>query len=553
MSRPRPPPWKTKVVEPIELRSPAERRIAIGEAGFNTFLLRSEDVFVDLLTDSGTSALSQEQRAAMELGDEAYSGSRSFFRLEQAVRDTFGYRYLIPSPPGTRRGAPARARARPAGDDRPVEPLLHDVARARGACRRTLGRRRRRRGNRTAVAVPVQRQHRPRPARGGARSGRTRRGRLRTPGGVPEHGRRPAVLDREPRRGSRADASARRPLHPRRDPDLRERPLRQGAGAGLRGTHAARARPAHRRPRRRRDLQLQEGSLRADRRLRRRERPRARASASRAGRRLRRAFRTTAAWPDTTWRRSLRGSASRPTSGSSPRTSRRRGTSVPLLEDADVPIVVPVGAHAVFVDAKRFLPHLEQTEFPAQTLAAAFYLAGGVRSMERGIVSGQHGSDPYDGLELVRLTLPRRVYTQEHLDLGRRRRRARPLASRRDSGPADHLRARAPQVLPGTLRAAADVPRDRRRRRGGDGRGAPATYLSGCQSGRNAAGTGSSTHLRFIRTRRPGFPRPRTRTRAEPRRLAGGRTRGRPGNPGRPDTRASLSHRRSTTRTASRR
>jgi tyrosine phenol-lyase len=69
----------------------------------------------------------------------------------------------------------------------------------------------------------------------------------------------------------------------------------------------------------------------------------------------------------------------------------------------------------VFVDAKRFLPHLEQIDYPAQTLAAAFYLAGGVRSMERGIVSGQHGAEPYDGLELVRLTLPRRVYTQEHL------------------------------------------------------------------------------------------------------------------------------------------
>jgi tyrosine phenol-lyase len=86
-----------------------------------------------------------------------------------------------------------------------------------------------------------------------------------------------------------------------------------------------------------------------------------------------------------------------------------------LLEDAGVPIVEPVGAHAVFLDAKRFLPHLLQTELPAQMLAAALYLAGGVRSMERGIVSGQHGSDPYDGLELVRLTLPRRVYTQEHL------------------------------------------------------------------------------------------------------------------------------------------
>jgi tyrosine phenol-lyase len=80
-----------------------------------------------------------------------------------------------------------------------------------------------------------------------------------------------------------------------------------------------------------------------------------------------------------------------------------------------VPTVVPVGAHAVFLDAKRILPHMPQAELPAQTLAAALYLAGGVRSMERGIFSAQHGDERYDGLELVRLTLPRRVYTSEHL------------------------------------------------------------------------------------------------------------------------------------------
>jgi tyrosine phenol-lyase len=91
-----------------------------------------------------------------------------------------------------------------------------------------------------------------------------------------------------------------------------------------------------------------------------------------------------------------------------------------LLLSAGVPIVVPVGGHAVFIDARKFLPHLRQEEFPAQALASAIYLHSGVRGMERGIVSA--GRDRTSGeqnrtmLELVRLTIPRRVYTQSHMD-----------------------------------------------------------------------------------------------------------------------------------------
>ncbi len=88
---------------------------------------------------------------------------------------------------------------------------------------------------------------------------------------------------------------------------------------------------------------------------------------------------------------------------------------------ADVPIVTPIGGHAVYLDARRFYPHIKQDEFPAQMLAAQLYLDSGVRSMERGVVSA--GRDPetgdhhYPKLELVRLAIPRRVYTQAHMDV----------------------------------------------------------------------------------------------------------------------------------------
>jgi tyrosine phenol-lyase len=86
-----------------------------------------------------------------------------------------------------------------------------------------------------------------------------------------------------------------------------------------------------------------------------------------------------------------------------------------------VPVVRPIGSHGVFLDAKRILPHLDQDKLPAQSLAAVLYLDSGVRSMERGVVSAgrnkQTGEHNYPELELVRLTIPRRVYTQAHMDV----------------------------------------------------------------------------------------------------------------------------------------
>ena len=218
-----PPPWKIKVIEPIALREPERRRDAIEEAGWNTFLLRSDDVFIDLLTDSGTSAMSQEQRAAMELGDEAYAGSRSFFRLEAAMRDVYGYRHLIPTHQG--RGAEhllARVLVRP-GSVVPSN-LYFTTSRVHVELAGGVW---------CDVSVPeASDPTSPFPFKGNIdlvalervlhEAGAGER-RVRPPGGVPEHGRRPAVLAGQPAGRARADAGVRRAAHPRRDAAVGER------------------------------------------------------------------------------------------------------------------------------------------------------------------------------------------------------------------------------------------------------------------------------------------------------------------------------------------
>lgn len=413
-------PWKIKMVEPIRLTSLAEREQAIADAGYNTFLLRSEDVYIDLLTDSGTSAMSDRQWAGMMLGDEAYAGSRNFYRLEEAVHRHYGFEHLIPTHQG--RGA----------EHLLSRILIHPGDHIPGNMYFTTTRLHQELAGGTFHDVIIDEAHDPRsehPFKGNidltkldqlvAGVGADRipyvcvAATVNLAGGQPislanlrevrawtaAHGIR-IILDatravenawfiqqREPGQAGRLVADILLDLCALSDgatmSGKKDSLVNIGGWLGLRDPDLAEEA---------RNLVVVYEGLHTYGGL--------------AGRDM----------------EAMAIGIEESVQEDHIRT--RIGQVLYLgerLRAAGVPLVEPIGGHAVFLDAAAILEHLPRDQFPAQALAAALYLESGVRAMERGAVSA--GRDPVTGenrfpaLELVRLTIPRRVYTQAHMDV----------------------------------------------------------------------------------------------------------------------------------------
>jgi tyrosine phenol-lyase len=413
-------PWKIKMVEPLAQLDRAGRERAIREAGYNTFLLRSDDVYIDLLTDSGTSAMSDRQWAGMMLGDEAYAGSRNYYRLEDAVQRRYGYRYLVPVHQG--RGA----------EHLISQTLIKPGDHVPGNMYFTTTRLHQELAGATFHDVIIDEAHDPEslhPFKGNVDLAKVERliaevGAERIPyvslaGTVNMAGGQPvsmanarelrALLDRH---GIRLLLDATRMAEnaffiQEREPGYADRSIAEillefcsltdGAWMSAKkdnlvnigGWLAVNDQDVFEELR---NLVVVYEGLHT--------------YGGMAGRDME----ALAIGID----ESVQDQHVRSRIGQ----VRYLGE---LLTDWDIPIVQPVGGHAIFLDARRFYPHLAQDLFPAQTLAAELYLDSGIRSMERGIASA--GRDPATGdhhrpkLELTRLTIPRRVYTQAHMDV----------------------------------------------------------------------------------------------------------------------------------------
>ncbi|MBN1283313.1 MAG: tyrosine phenol-lyase [Proteobacteria bacterium] len=414
-------PFKIKMVESIRMTTRADREKAIREAGYNTFLLRSEDVWIDLLTDSGTAAMSDYQWAGMMQGDEAYAGSRNFYFMEEVIRDVMGYRHIVPAHQG--RGAEnilSKAMIKPgdhvAGNMYFTTTRLHQEL--AGA---------------TFHDVIVDEANDPGaelPFKGNADMAKLERfiaefgagnipyvsigAPVNMAGGQPVSMANIKEVSKLCRRhGIKVILDAARILEncyfiQKREKGFEKRTIKEICREFCSHTDGCTMSA-------KKDAYVNMGGWLAmnDEGLFTRAKELVvvyeglHTYGGMAGRDMEACA------------RGLKEAAE-----SEHVVSWRVGQVERLgemLVAAGIPIVRPVGGHAVFLDARAFLDHIPQDEFPAQTLAAAIYVESGVRSMERGIVSA--GRDPLTGenrvprLELVRLAVPRRAYTNSHMDV----------------------------------------------------------------------------------------------------------------------------------------
>ena len=413
-------PYKIKMVEHLKMTTPAQREDAIDGAGFNTFLLKSADVYIDLLTDSGTAAMSDKQWAGMMIGDEAYAGSSNYYRLEETVRRHYGYEHLIPTHQG--RGAEhmlSQLSIKP-GDYVPgnmyfTTTKIHQEL-AGG----------------TFVDVIIDEAHDPAslyPFKGNVDLAKVRaliervgaenipylslETNVNMAGGQPcsmeniaatcalchEHGIKVfldatravenAFFIKERENGYKNKSIAEILLEICSHTDGCTMSAKKDSLVNIGGFLAVN------------DDDLAE-----------------------------RARNMVVIYEGLHTYGGLAGRDMEAMSigiGESVQEDHIRARIGQVeylgeqLDDAGVPIIKPIGGHGVFVDAAAFLPHLSRDEFPAQALAAALYVDSGVRVMERGGVSAgrdkETGKNLMPKLELIRLTIPRRVYTQAHMDV----------------------------------------------------------------------------------------------------------------------------------------
>lgn len=413
-------PWKVKMVEPLEVRTREERRSALEEAGHNTFLLPSDAVYIDLLTDSGTGAMSDRQWSGLLMGDEAYAGSRNFYHLEDAVREHYGYEHLVPTHQG--RGA-EHLLNRTVVDEGDVIP---------GNMYFTTTRAHQEMAGGTFVDVIVDEAHDPtstHPFKGNVDLDKLERvidrvGADRIPyvslaatvnmaGGQPVSMENvKAVRELCDRHGIPVYLDATRSSEnaffiQEREEGWGDVPVKEILREFCSHTHGGWMSA-------KKDNLVNIGGWLA-------------VDDDDLFDRLRNlvvVFEGLHTYGGMSGR-DMEALAIGIAESVQDDYLRARVGQVrylgQLLDDWDIPVVQPVGGHAVFLDAARIYDHMPQEHFPAQTLAANLYLESGVRSMERGIVSA--GRDPetgdhrYPDLELVRLTVPRRVYTQAHMDV----------------------------------------------------------------------------------------------------------------------------------------